>query len=272
MARLERGLPIWHARTECWVYCLTFALAMLAIPGFRGEMSLNWDALNHHIYLGWIADHTRFDRDFWAAGTQSYQYPYLYWPVYRLYQSDLDGRSVGLIWMGLHTLVVPPLYWIARICIPGMTWYDAAMRFAGMLLSLLSPVLVAYAAVTSNDILASVPLMWAFAMALSACQRPESIWTSRLIYLSGCLAGVSVALKWSNGPLAICLPLLWLWTQGTPLFRLGRCLLAGVITLVACVLTYLPWGWQLWREFGNPFYPFMDEWMTPVRLLMGWVP
>jgi len=264
--------PFWSKRTEALVFCGLLASAMLALPLVRGEMILNWDALNHHIYLGWVADHVRFDCDFWAAGTQSYQYPYLYWPVYQLYRSQLDGRWVGVIWLGLHTLVIPPVYAAVKVCIPGSSWYDAGMRLAALLLSFLSAVLVAYTAVTSNDVLASVPLLWAVALALRACEPAEPGSTSRWICCSGLLAGVSVALKWSNGPLAVCLPLLWLWAPGHPAMRMGRSFLAGCLTVLACVLTYLPWGWQLWRHFGNPFYPFMDEWMAPLRLLVGWTP
>ena len=273
MPSLERrGLPMWSARTEWLVYCTAMAFSMLAIPLYRGEMNLNWDALNHHIYLGWVADRVRFDRDFWAAGSQSYQYPYLYWPVYRLYMSTFDGRWVGVIWVGLHTLAVPPVYWMVRLCISGETWDVAGMRFAALLLSFLSPVLVAYSAVTSNDVLACIPLLWAMALAFSACEQAASGRVSGLLCLSGLLAGISVAFKWSNGPLAICLPLLWLWSPGTPVQRLRRCFLAGCCTVLACALTYLPWGWQLWREFGNPFYPFMDEWVAPLRDMLGWTP
>ena len=50
----------------------------------QGGIGLSWDALNHHIYLGWMVAHPRLDMDFLAAGYQSFQYPLLYWPAYTL--------------------------------------------------------------------------------------------------------------------------------------------------------------------------------------------
>lgn len=54
-------------------------IAFISIPLFLGEIGISWDALNHHIYLGWTAGRPRFDLDFLAASYQSYQFPYLYW-------------------------------------------------------------------------------------------------------------------------------------------------------------------------------------------------
>ena len=155
----SRRPKVWAPATEAWLFFLFFSALMLAFPLIRSQMSLTWDALNHHIYLGWEAEQPRFERDFWAAGTQSYQYPYLYWPVYRLYMSSLSGRWVGVIWVGLHTLALPPLHLITRICLPGNSWYDVVMRLLAMFLSLCSVVLVAYTGMTSNDVLASIPLL-----------------------------------------------------------------------------------------------------------------
>ena len=39
-------------------------IAFISIPLFLGEIGISWDALNHHIYLGWTAGRPRFDLDF----------------------------------------------------------------------------------------------------------------------------------------------------------------------------------------------------------------
>jgi hypothetical protein len=257
-----KPIPVWQERTEAWVFYLFFSSVMLAFPLIRGEMLLNWDALNHHIYLGWVADLARFDKDFLAAGSQSYQYPYLYWPIYRLYMSSLSGRWVGVIWIALHTLVIPPVYLMARASLRGHTWYDVSMRFFALQLALSSVVLVAYTSVTSNDVLASIPLLWAMAFAIKAFELPSARTDQGLRWacFSGLLAGISVAFKWSNGPVSLALPILWLWAPAygwRP--RMIRVLIAGIATLISCFFTYLPWGWQLAHYMGNPLYPFLGD-------------
>lgn len=242
----------------------------------RGQMSLNWDAINHHIYLGWVAERPRFENDFWAAGSQSYQYPYLYWPIYRLYMSSLDGRWVGMVWCGLHTLALPALHLIARIALPGQTWYDVVMRFLAVLLSLSSAVLVAYTGVSSNDVLAAIPLLWAIALSLKASTvQPAALTATALLRMcctAGALAGVSTAFKLSNGPMAIVLPVFWMWAPASVWTqRLSRTVWAGLFTIFFCLLAYLPWGWQLWHYFGNPTYPFFPEFGAFLRKIFNWV-
>ena len=96
--------------------------AFVSIPLGLGSIGLSWDALNHHVYLGWIASEPRFDRDFLAASYQSFQYPYLYWPFYKLYQSGLSGRWVGVILVSLNLPAVPAVWLLARTCVPERSW------------------------------------------------------------------------------------------------------------------------------------------------------
>ena len=94
----------------------------------------------------------------------------------------------------------------------------------------------------------------------------------RAALLSGLLAGVAVAFKLSNGPVAIVLPVLWLWA-GHGLGGRVRCAAIGCAAVVlAFGLTYGYWGWQLWVHFGNPVYPFADDWFAPLRAATGFKP
>ena len=83
-----------------WEWFFIFLLAtvvFVSIPLSLGEIGISWDALNHHIYLGWTAEHPRFDKDFVAAGYQAYQFPYLYWPVYKLAAGGWSGAAAGVV-------------------------------------------------------------------------------------------------------------------------------------------------------------------------------
>jgi hypothetical protein len=51
--------------------------------------------------------------------------------------------------------------------------------------------------------------------------------------------------------------------------RLQRVVFGSAATLAGFSACYGYWGWQLWSHFGNPVYPFADEWFAPVRAWIG---
>ena len=237
-------------------------------------MGISWDALNHHIYLGWVADHPRFDRDFLATSYQAYQFPYLYWPVYKLSASGISGAAAGVVLASLNWLAVPAVWMIARVCIPGHHWFDSAMRFTAVLLAFMSGVVLSMFDSTSNDLLAAVPFVWAMACALEPCADQDSpVLSARTwILLSGLLAGVSIACKLSNGPLAILLPILWVSPSISIRTKFVQTVLGSAAVLGGFLVTYGYWGRLLWLHFGNPIYPFYDPQFAPLRTLLGWQP
>lgn len=257
-------------RGEIWIAWLLGWLALAAVPVLRGGSSIIWDTLNHHIYLGWIAFHPRFDRDFLAAGWQVYQYPYLYWPAYKLAVSGASGVTAGIVFAFLQSLAVPPVWLVTRSVCPGGRAEDMALRFLGVALALAGGVTLSLVDTTSNDVLAGVPLLWAIGLALIANDAPTQEPRRRgMVGLSGICAGVSVAFKLSNGPLALVMPLLWAWSPGPWRAAAIRVVIGGATTLLAFVVAYAPWGWILWHQFGSPMYP-MTEVMDTVRAVLNW--
>ncbi len=262
---LPRGMPPPLPRFELAALLLVAWLAFAAVPLALGGIGLSWDALNHHVYLGWIADGPRFDRDFMAASYQSFQYPYLYWPFYKLYQSGWTGNWAGVV------LVVPALWMLARLTVTEQTWYGLAMRWLSVALAFLTGVVLSMFDSTSNDLLAAIPLVWAIALALEALDagRPAMLSVRRLVLLSGFLAGASVAFKLSNGPLAVLMPVLWALPGSSFRQRLMNVAAGCVATVAGMLVFYGYWGWQMWAHYGNPVYPFYDDWFAPLRSVLG---
>ncbi|MES2632589.1 MAG: hypothetical protein V4669_06425 [Pseudomonadota bacterium] len=267
LASLRFGGP-----AEMAVIALLAWAALVSVPVWFAPMGLSWDALNHHIYLGWMAQHSRLDEDFLAAGYQTLTYPYLYWPVYRLAAAGAGPQLAGAVLASLHVITVPAVWLIARSCIPGTTAFDAAMRAMAVLLAFLSGVMLSQLDSSSNDLLAASPLVWAIALSLEAL-RPDRARARRLLLLlAGLLAGVSVAFKLSNGPIAMLMPMLWMFAGVGIRERLTNTALACVCTLAGCLMAYGHWGWQLWARYGNPIYPFYDAAFMPLRAMLGWAP
>ncbi|MBC5782793.1 hypothetical protein H8N03_07530 [Ramlibacter sp. USB13] len=267
----ETDTTRWVLRREGWLVCLAGTLAFVAIPLWLGYLGISWDALNHHIYLGWTAEHPRFDRDYVAAAYQSYQFPYLYWPFYKLAMSGVSGATAGMVLALLHALAIPPVWLIARATIPGEDMFAAGMRTIAVALAFMSGLVLSLFDTTANDLLASIPLLWAYALALQPIADPKAS-ALRGAVLSGALAGVALAFKLSNGFLVVALPVLWLWTGGSLPARAGRCIVAGCALLAGFVACYGYWGWQLWTHFGNPMYPLYDGVFEPMRAFLGWQP
>jgi hypothetical protein len=266
---LFEGIDTRVARHEPWVVFLLGTLGLVAIPLWLGYIGISWDAVNHHFYLGWTAEHPRFDQDYLAASYQGYQFPYLYWPVYKLAMAGVSGVTAGVVLALLHATAIPAIWMIARNCVPGEDWFSAGMRALAVLLAFMSGLVLSLFETTSNDLLASIPLLWAYAFGLRPLAVPQAS-PLRCALVSGLFAGVAVAFKLSNGPLALMLPLLWVWSRGTPPQRLARCILAGVCLLASCFVVYGYWGWQLWTHYGNPIYPLYDGAFEGLRDAVGW--
>lgn len=268
-ARAQRVL----AASELPIILLLCWMAFIAIPISLGKIGLSWDALNHHFYLGWVAEQPRFDRDFMAVSYQAYQFPYLYWPVHKLAAAGLSGAAAGIVLATLSCLAVPPVWMIARRCMPGAGWFDAAMRALAVALAFMSGLVLSMFDSTSNDLFAAIPFVWSLAFAVQALGRDaDAVSARRAVMLSGLLAGASVACKLSNGPLALLLPALWSLSAQTARARLAAVIVGGLATAVGFLLAYGYWGWKVWQVFGNPVYPFSDPSFAPVRAFFGWQP
>ena len=259
-------------RWEFWIVWALGALGLASIPVLQGQVSVIWDMLNHHVYLGWIAEHQRFDKDFLAAGWQSYQYPYLYWPAYKLAVMGLTGVQAGIALALLQSLAVPPVWLVARSLCPGERAEDIAMRWVAVVLAFSGGVTLSLVDTTSNDLLAGIPLVWAIALGFLANEDPGRTPRARLglVVLSGLLAGLSVAFKLSNGPLALVLPVVWVFGPGGVKAVATRIVIGGFATFVGFIAAYAPWGWQLWQQFGNPVYAWYDLSFDPLRSALGW--
>lgn len=222
-----------------------------------GHFGLSWDALNHHIYLGMFAESPRWDFDVAAAGSQSYQYPYLYWPVYRLSRIVGHGAHFGAVWAAFQTIcVIPPLWLVVYRLLPDGSasngfWLPRLERFVACVLALLCLPVLAALGTTSNDLLASVPLLWGLVFAVGF---PGN---NRAAVAAGALWGVACAFKFSN-VIFFVVPLIAWWRPDATRLPIGLGVGIGVAVVSGFLLAYAPWGWQLWREMGNPFYPYFQ--------------
>lgn len=267
------GPPKW---IECTCASLLVLGVFLSIPLSKGAWGLSWDSLNHHFYLGWVASAKRFDKDLFAAGTQAYQFPYLYWPVFMMAKSGFNGVVAGVVWATLHGLIAQPLWVIVNALLPGRSWELSVYRVAGVLMGAGSIVVLHATMTTGNDVLASIPFLWAIPIGLVFLRGVGSIYSRGTsffpVVLMSVLGGLSVALKLSNGLLVVLLPVLCIFSSGPWSERVSLFFISGFAVAVSFILVYGSWGWSLWQHFGNPFFPFYDQFFDMVRSYVGWEP
>ncbi|MRD48621.1 hypothetical protein [Caenimonas koreensis] len=265
------GPPPW---LEGLTICGGAWVLLVSIPLALGGIGITWDGLNHHLYLGWTAQHQRFDRDVVAASYQVFQFPYANWPLYKLALSGVSGPVAGVFLASVQWLAVPAVWMIACRCIPGRDWFAAMFRAFAVVLAFSSGLVLSFFDSTINDLIACIPLMWAVAFSLPIPKDDGQTCSPglRFVALAGLLAGASVALKLSNGPVAAALPVIWSFGAGAVASRWRTMAVGIVATGLGFTMSYSYWGWLLWEYAGNPVYPFCNACFQPVRDLLGWKP
>jgi hypothetical protein len=90
----------------------------------------------------------------------------------------------------------------------------------------------------------------------------------RAFVAAGLLMGFAAGLKLTYGAFALGLAASAL-AFGTAGERLRRAAVAGAFIAIGFLLAYGWWGWTLWREFANPFFPYFNAifhspWWEPI--------
>ncbi|MDM0075158.1 hypothetical protein QTH90_12240 [Variovorax sp. J2P1-59] len=233
---------------------LAWALMVLIFLRF-GAFGFSWDALNHHIYLGWMAHQSRLHLDLWPAASQSYQYPYLYLPIYELYSRGVSGTVAGVAVISLNSTAIPAVWLISNSLVAERSWTALIFRFGAVFLAFSSALVLSTFTTTVNDFFAGLPMLWAIALALIGYQRAEIGDEKNFGLAAAFLMGVSVGFKVSNIVIAVAFPILWFHCVES--FRARRIFLLALWSLCGYLLAYGYWGWKMWSQFGDPYYPLL---------------
>jgi hypothetical protein len=217
---------------------------------------VHWDAINYHLYLGFSALHDRFAQDFFAAGPPAYLNPYAYVPLYLAVAAGWSAWAIAAALAAWHSLTLWLTYEIALVAgAPRPARVHIAFALLAVAFAATNPVLLQVLGSTTADLTTAVFVLggwWCVAVAVRDGR-------ASLACLAGVLVGAAAAMKLSNAVFAMAAVPALLFVEGTPqrrvLVQLGFGLACGIAFLAAA----MPWGAQLWREFGNPFFPFLNE-------------
>jgi hypothetical protein len=247
---LESTPALW--RGVALLASVAFALAWTVAQG----NDVHWDAVNYHLYAGFAALNDRFAVDFFAAGPPSYLNPYAFVPLYLASAAEWSALATAAMLASWHALALWLVFEIAWTAGRGAPATRGGFAMLAMLLAAMNPVLLQVLGATTSDMSTAVLVLAAWLVIVVSLRDGAS--DSRML-VAGLIAGVAVALKLSNGVFALAALAALLLAPGALARRLRATALFGAACAAAFVAVSWPWAWTLWREFGNPLFPFFNH-------------
>ena len=235
----------WPRLLLCVGLPLLFALTL--------GLDSNWDLLNYHLYNPHALLHGRA-ADVAPAQLQSFHSPVLDLPYYLLSVSGLHPR-VAMSWLVLPTMLALWLLLRLRAAMappPEHARREVAIESALALLVLGGAATWSTMATTMNDAFVAAGMLGALAI-VTLTPAGKHRWLC-----AGLLAGATAGLKLSAAFYCIALALAAL-PGGDWRHRARRVFALGVGGALGFAVTYGWWGWHLYAEHGNPFFPYYND-------------
>lgn len=249
---------------------VVFGLGMLGFISWTlyAGPDLNWDLLNYHIYAGLHASGDAIGKDVFGAGGTSYLAPYGYWPLAKMVAGKWPAMVVGSVLAAIHSLAVIVTWYLSKQLFPGDSPNAITLRVAATAVGVTCPLVLTEVGTSFIDITSAIPVVLGIALLMKALCSGR--YRTRIFIFSGLCFGVATALKLTGVPFALAafFTLLAAWcfrpdVGWKVLFLFGCAEAAGFIA------GYGYWGFQLWREFGNPFFPLFQSYFQPSESLQG---
>jgi hypothetical protein len=255
-----------HWFTREFVAATLIGMIVVAAWSLHLGQDLGPDFVNYHFWSAYIALHKgRLVTDIMPAGIQGYLNPYIYVPVYALYQW-LPPRGVAIVIGAFHGLCLVAVYLVARVLLAHWPARDARIAAAGCAaFGIINPFFLAMAGSSFSDNLTPPLILVPLAVFLGLrYPGPDQIghpfWHRfGILALAGAAVGAAVGFKLTNCAFVAGLGLAWFWRAS----RTRAWLWDTVATFGGIAAGFLlvsgEWMWRLWTEFQNPMFPFYNR-------------
>jgi hypothetical protein len=229
--------------------------AMVLLPALtlvllRG-VDTNWDLRNYHLYNphAWFTG--RMLTDIAPAQLQTWHNPMLDVPLYLIAMSGLDSRWTS-VWLTLpFAFAIWMLLRLQAVFSP--TTPTRASQVVLALLALTGAATYSTIGNSMNDGFVAAAILGSLVLVLT----PENT-SHRRWLLAGLIAGAMMGLKLTAS--AYCLALACTALVAGPWQpRLTRIVVLGVGGLLGFLASYGYWGWRLFTLYGNPFFPYYNN-------------
>lgn len=231
-------------------FSVTAAFALL-----RGQ-DFNWDQQNYHIGIPFLLQHGTFWKSVAPAGIQSYFNPYVIELQYLLL-THVAPIAFALIIAAVQSLA---FLFAGLVCIeivrPVARREAVWLALVGFALCLMAPMPLSEAGATFIDLTTAPLIIGAYLLLLT---RDRALGAFPAAALAGALLGASAALKLTNAVFAIGAVGFALAGPESIRRRLAWLVVVGGTTLAAFVAVTGRWQLALWRQFGDPFFPYYNN-------------
>jgi hypothetical protein len=239
-------------RGYVYAACTVFAVALNYVLG----KDMAWDALHYHYYAGFSALNDRFEKDYFAAGAQSYFNPYAYVPFYVLAKSGLPGVVVSSILAMIHSVVLWITYELAcSVCSSEDRKDRLVFGLFATILVFMNPVLLQQIGSSFADITTAGFVLAGWLLLVHAVRSPST----QQVVLAATLLGFATALKPTNSIHALAGFCLVAFVPLPLLVRARSLFYFGAALGTSFVLAAAPWSYRLARMFGNPMFPLLNN-------------
>lgn len=269
-----------HSRRFTWAQLLLFAGLMLLAIGIsylRGQDE-NYDLLNYHFYNAWAFFNHRYAQDYFVAGIQGYFDPVLDLPYYLLASGPLAHHPALLsavagipygVTLSLTYLLADNL--VGRLNLPA-AWQRAMLVICCVALAGTGAATWSQVGTTTNELTTTVVVLFAvllFVRGFAANgEYVASYWRPILV---GALLGLATGLKLTAAVYAPAMGVVVLLAPRSIRLGLRDAILYGAASASVLLLSYGPWGWHLYQQTGNPFFPmFNDFFNSPWAAAAAW--
>ncbi len=230
------------------VVILGSLLAGALYAWFSGE-DINWDWQNYHEYGAFALLNGRFEVDVAPGGIQTFLNPLPYLPAYLL-RHYVGAPFWGILLGAVHGLNLALVYWLSRTVLGNAASIWAVL--ASLAIAAFGPMTLSEVGTSFADILTALPIIAGVTLILSAGDQ-QGHRQDRVI-IAGLLIGATAGLKLTNGAYLIGAGISLLFAA-RPIAAMVSFAAGGVTGAVA---TGGAWAWTLWRQFGNPVFPFYN--------------
>ncbi|HET9668303.1 MAG TPA: hypothetical protein VFQ93_01765 [Casimicrobiaceae bacterium] len=223
----------------------------------------NWDLQNYHFYDPWAWLTGRiFGPDIAAAQLQTFHNPLLDVPFYAMVRADLDPRVIACV-LALPTAVAA--FFLIKLCerlfreLPRKT--GAALVVAACAIGLGGAMGRSQFATTMNEWPGAMFTMAALYGLVRSGKLEAAADLSRFaLVATGFLAGAASGLKLTAGTYALALAIALLLRRAPIRANIGESLMFCAGVLAGLLATIGFWCWQLWNHYGNPLFPYANQW------------
>lgn len=258
----QRSFPVDTSFTA-WRFRLAFALICVG----AGLLSVilgpdnYWDLRYYHLYAPWAYLHGRYLYDIGPAQEQGFLNPVADFLLYGLISSPLNDfpRIVAFIMGAVHGINAAFVFAIAchviRLPDPVERW---TLRGAAFLMGVSGAGFISLLGGSSNDLTSSLFVLGSLYGVLRLADQDAERGTWPGFTAAGLAAGLGIGLKYTS---AIYAPGLGVVAVLAALRRrtFVGLVVFGVAAAVAFTAVVAHHMLTLWHDFGNPFFPYLNQ-------------